>query len=246
MTRPLARPRLRLAAVSREQSTDLAMLERLIAPYAKDVVDVGCGGGALVRALTGRGARVTGVEVSESQLSAAIEQDDGSGARYVVGRAEELPLDDSSVDIAVFMRSLHHVPQEQLGAALVEARRVIRPGGAVYVAEPLAEGDFFELTRLVEDEAGVRAAAQAALSEASNAGLDRATTVDYDVRLCLAGLPALRARLIAADPGRAGRFDELRAELAEALDRLGEPGERAGERCFMAPMRADVLRPAPS
>ncbi len=220
------------------------MLERLTAPFAKDVVDVGCGGGALVRALTERGARVTGVEISESQLAEAVEQDDGSGARYLVGRAEQLPLDDASVDIAVFMRSLHHVPQAQLGAALVEARRVIRPDGAVYVAEPLAEGSFFELTRLVEDELEVRAAAQAALSEASHAGLDRATTVDYDVRVCLSGLPALRARLIAADPRRAGRFDELRSELADALERLGEPGERAGERCFVAPMRADVLRPA--
>jgi SAM-dependent methyltransferase len=230
--------------VSREEISDLAMLERLAAPSAKDVVDVGCGGGALVRALTKRGARVTGVEISESQLAEAVEQDNGSGARYLVGRAEQLPLDDSSVDIAVFMRSLHHVPRAQLGAALVEARRVIRPGGAVYVAEPLAEGSFFELTRLVEDELEVRAAAQTALSEASNAGLHRARTVDYDVRLCLAGLPALRARLIAADPRRAGRFDELRAELAEALERLGEPGEHAGERCFRQPMRADVLRPA--
>lgn len=229
--------------MSREEISDLAMLERLAPPSGRDVVDIGCGGGALVRALTERGGRVTGVEISESQLAAAVEQDDGSGARYLVGRAEQLPLDDSSVDIAVFMRSFHHVPQEQLGAALAEARRVIRPGGAVYVAEPLAEGDFFELTRLVEDEVEVRAAAQAALSEASNAGLDRAKTVDYDVRLCLAGLPALRARLIAADPGRAGRFDELRAELADALERLGEPGERAGERSFVAPMRADVLRP---
>ena len=44
---------------------------------------------------------------------------------------------------------------------------MIRPGGAVYVAEPLAEGNFFELTRMVDDETEVRAAAQAALAKAS-------------------------------------------------------------------------------
>ena len=125
--------------------SDLAMLERLVSPADKDVVDVGCGGGALVRALTDLGARVTGVEISESQLATAIEQDDGGGARYLVGRAEWLPLNDETVDVVVFMRSFHHVPREDLDAALVEARRVIRPGGAVYVAEPLAEGNFFEL-----------------------------------------------------------------------------------------------------
>jgi SAM-dependent methyltransferase len=233
-----------LAVLSRELISDLAMLERLVPPSGKDVVDVGCGGGALVRALAERGARVTGVEISESQLATAVEQDDGRGSRYLVGRAERLPLDEASVDVVVFMRSLHHVPRADLGGALVEARRVIRPGGAVYVAEPLAEGSFFELTRMVDDETEVRAAAQAALSEASDAGLHRATTVDYDAPLSVAGLPGLRARIVAADPRRAHRFDELAAELAEGLERLGEPGKRPGEWRFLHPMRADVLRPA--
>ncbi len=223
-------------------ASDLAMLERLVPPSGKDVVDVGCGGGALVRALSDRGGRVIGVEISESQMAGAVEQDDGRGARYLVGRAERLPLDDASADIIVFMRSLHHVPVADLGAALAEARRVIRPGGAVYVAEPLAEGDFFELTRVVEDEFEVRAAAQAALAEASRAGLDRARTVEYDVPLLLDGMPALRARVLAADPRRASRFDERSAELASAFERLGEPGEHAGKRRFLQPMRADVLR----
>jgi SAM-dependent methyltransferase len=232
-----------LAALSREVISDLAMLERLVPPAGKDVVDIGCGAGALVRALAERGARVTGVEVSESQLAAAVEQDNGGGARYLVGRAERLPLDDASVDVAVFMRSFHHVPRADFDAALAEAHRVIRPGGAVYVAEPLAEGNFFELTRMVDDETDVRAAAQAALARASDAGLQRATTVDYEAPLTIAGLPGLRARVVAADPRRAERFDALAAELAEGLERLGAPGERPGERRFLHPMSADVLRP---
>jgi len=232
--------------VSPEVISDLTMLERLVPPAGKDVVDVGCGGGALVRALTASGARVTGVEVSDSQLAAAIEQDDGRGARYLVGRAERLPLDDASVDIVVFMRSLHHVPAADLAGALIEARRVIRSDGAVYVAEPLAEGNFFELTRMVDDEVEVRAAAQAALARASAAGLHRATTVDYEAPLTVAGLTGLRERIVAADPSRADRFDELSAELAERLERLGASGERPGERRFLHPMRADVLRPAVS
>ena len=209
------------------------------------MVDVGCGQGALVRALAARGARVTGVEISEGQLAAAIDNDAGAGARYLVGRAERLPLEDASVDVVLFMRSLHHVPPPDMTPALSEARRVLRPGGVVYVAEPFAEGDFFELTRLVEDEVEVRAAAQTALAEASRAGLGRATTIDYHVRLSVAGLPALRARVVSVDPRRAEWFDAHEAELADALERLGEPGGRDGERCFVQPMRADVLRPLP-
>jgi ubiquinone/menaquinone biosynthesis C-methylase UbiE len=230
--------------VSREAATDLAMLDRLARPAGKDVVDIGCGGGALVRELTANGARVVGVEISKSQLAAAVSRDPGDGACYLVGRAERLPIDHASVDLAVFMRSLHHVPADELTRALGEARRVIRPDGIVYVVEPLAEGDYFELVSLVEDELEARAAAQRALAQASRAALRRERTVEYDVSMRIADLDALRTRIVSVDPERAERFEARKAELATAFETLGETGEGPGERCFMQPMRADVLRPA--
>ncbi|HYB28191.1 MAG TPA: class I SAM-dependent methyltransferase [Solirubrobacteraceae bacterium] len=229
--------------MTRDVLSDLDVLDRLVEPAGKDVVDIGCGGGALVRALAERGARMTGVEISEEQLAPAVSGDDGRGARYVIGTAQRLPLADAAVDAVVFMRTLHHVPPAELLDALREARRVVRSDGVVYVAEPLAQGDYFELTRLVEDEVSVRAAAQAALERAPDAGLERARTFDYDVRLCLADLAALRARIVSVDPARAPWFDARETELADAFSRLGETGGRPGERCFLQPMRADVLRP---
>jgi SAM-dependent methyltransferase len=230
--------------LSREVTTDLTVLERLVPVSGRDVVDIGCGGGVLVRALTARGARVIGVEISESQLAAAIRDDDGNGARYVVGVAQRLPLEDASVDVVVFMRALHHVPPGDMVGALGEARRVLRPGGVVYIAEPLAEGDFFELTSLVEDEREVRAAAQRTIAGASAADLERRKSLEYDVRLCLADLDAFAARLVSVDPSRGELFEQRKALLAERFARLGEPGERPGERCFLVPMRVDVLRAA--
>ena len=222
----------------------MAVLLRLVPVSGRDVVDIGCGGGVLVRALTARGARVTGVEISESQLAAAIRDDDGSGARYVVGLGQRLPLADASVDVVVFMRTLHHVPPADMLSALGEARRVLRPGGMIYIAEPLAEGDFFELTSLVEDEREVRAAAQRAIAGAAEAGLDRVEGLEYDVRLCLTGLDPFVARLVSVDPARGELFEERKALVTDAFARLGEPGERPGERCFLVPMRVDVLRVA--
>jgi SAM-dependent methyltransferase len=227
------------------------MLRRLLAPAGKDVLDIGCGGGALARALAARGSRVVALEISAEQLAGALARDhrddaeaSTAGTRYVVGRAEALPLEDACVDIAVFMRTLHHVPAGELSRALAEAGRVLRPGGRVYVAEPLAEGDFFALTSLVEDELEARRAAQEALARAELAGLERVTTVEYDVQTRIADLAGLRARVVSVDPRRAAAFDARENEIAEAFARLGEPGIRPGERCFTAPMRADVLRVA--
>jgi hypothetical protein len=112
----------------------------------------------------------------------------------------------------------------------------------VYVAEPLANGDFFALTSLVEDELEVRRAAQTAIANADRLGLKRAVTVDYDVTIGLDGVDAFRARTVSVDPERGPLFDARRDEIAAAFLRLGTPGERPGQRCFVAPMRADVLR----
>ena len=222
-----------------ELTTDLSVLEQLVELDGRDVVDIGCGEGALTRALAARGARVTGVETSEEQLAGARARANAGAARYLIGRAERLPLDDESVDVAVFMRSLHHSPPAR---ALAEARRVLRPGGFVYAAEPLAEGDYWSLVRLVDDEREVRLAAQQAIAQAAGTGLQRVRTVDYRVPVPLSGLDAFRARTVSADPGRAAAFAARAAELSQAFRRLGQAGDRPGERCFVQPMRADLLR----
>jgi SAM-dependent methyltransferase len=232
-----------MRALTPEPTTDLAVLEELVKPSGHDIVDVGCGGGGLVRDLSARGARLVGVEISEQQLAPALARDNASGARYLVGRAQALPLETDSMDVVVFMRTLHHVPPTELPAALHEAHRVLRQDGTVYVAEPLPRGDYFELTRLVEDELEVREAAQDALANASRFGFGRVETVDYDVAVRIRDLEAFRARVVSVDPARGAIFDEHAAILAQAFARLGQPGERPGERDFIQPMRADLLRP---
>ena len=229
--------------MKREVDTDLAMLERLVEPTGKDVVDIGCGGGWLVRELVDLGARAVGVEISEAQLAAAVAHDSGKDGRYLVGRGEDLPLEDATMDAAVFMRTLHHVAPADQTAALHEAARVLRPGGVVYVVEPLAEGDYFELVSMVEDEVEVREAAQRALRDAAGAGLHRQTTVEYEVAMTISSIAALRVRVVSVDPDRAAVFDAVEEQLGHALARLGEPGAAPGERRFLQPMRADLLAP---
>ena len=205
------------------------------------MIDVGCGNGWLARELAARGAHVTGTEISDEQLAdARARGTPTAGSRYVVARAEALPLPDASVDAVVFMNSLHHVPEAAMSVALRQARRVLSPEGRVFVAEPQAEGEFYAMVKLVEDEDHVRAMARRALDDAGAAGLERVTALEYDVDGWLADVAALRQRVVSVDPARAARFDAHETQLTEAFARLG--AERDGGRSFTQPMRADVLR----
>ncbi|MGI8713117.1 MAG: class I SAM-dependent methyltransferase [Solirubrobacteraceae bacterium] len=233
----------------RELTTNLAMLERLAAPAGKDVLDVGCGSGGLARELAARGARVSGLEISEAQLGHARALGDGDGGggdrpTYLVGSAEALPLPDDSQDVVLFMNSLHHVPEAAMLTALGQAARVLRPDGLVYVAEPMIEGQFYAMVKLVQDEDHVRAAAQATLHQAQRVGLRRETALEYEVGGRLTDLNALRWRIVSVDAARAERFDAHRDELAEAFQHLGT--ERDGGREFTQPVRAELLRPVGS
>ncbi|HET9102682.1 MAG TPA: class I SAM-dependent methyltransferase [Solirubrobacteraceae bacterium] len=225
-----------------QESTDLDILRELLAPAGREIVDVGCGGGQLVRALAAEGARVTGVEINDGQLEAARAAEPVPGASYAVGRAEALPLADASTDAVVFMRSLHHVAPDQHPAALAEAHRVLRPDGRLYVAEPLAEGDLYALTRMVENEDGERAAAQATIAAAGDSGFAPVASRRYDVVLDFPDVDAFRRMTVSVDPARAAVYASRAGEIAERFTELGEPGPGGGRRLRL-PMKADVLAP---
>jgi SAM-dependent methyltransferase len=205
--------------------SDFEQLANAIDLRGKTVVDIGCGDGAFVRALAAAGAEAIGIEVSPDAVARARENDPDH--RYELGGAERLPLGDQSVDVATLMRSLHHVPDPS--STFPELRRVVREH--VWIAEPLPEGEFFELLRPVDDETQVRADAQRAIAEQD--GFDRVETIEYDVTLAIGSFDALRDRVLAADPTRAGRFAELEPRLRERF----APGD------YVVPMRADLLRP---
>jgi ubiquinone/menaquinone biosynthesis C-methylase UbiE len=187
----------------------------------RDVLDIGCGEGWLVRWLGEHGAAsATGVDPLDVALERAREQDP-AGA-YAVGGAQSLPFDDAGFDTVVFFNSLHHVPVERMDDALREAVRVLRPGGELYVQEPLPAGPFFELMRPVDDETAVRAAAQDALDRAVAAGLvHERERRDAALVMRLPDFDAWRRLVESVEPSRLAAVDAHHAELHEAFHRLG-------------------------
>src|SRR4051794_19672182 len=228
------------------------VLDELLPDGAAVVVDVGCGDGALVRHLAARGVRAGGIEVAAEPPPRAPAHPPlraqrhapGRGAeRYAHGEAQALPLDVGSADAVLFVNSLHHVPVDALDAALAEAARVLRPGGLLYVQEPVAEGPYFELLRPVDDETAVRAAARAAIERAAGQGLEPERLIEFDTDVVHPDFASFRDRVVLADAARSAAFGALEARLREHFERTGEPAADGGRR-FRQPMRVDVLRRA--
>jgi len=219
---------------------DLDQLQALVALEGRRVLDIGCGRGDVVFGLARLGADATGMEITEAQLAAAREADTGHEATWVVGAAQELPFDDATFDVVLFMKSLHHVPAAHMTPALAEARRVVRPGGHVYAAEPLLAGSFHELLALIEDESEVRGLAQRALADADAVGLRVAQVVEYDLTPTFADFDALVAQIAGVDPQRAPVIAANRDALEAAYERLAEV-DPAGRHAFRQRMRAHLL-----
>ncbi len=185
------------------------------------ILDVGCGDGGLVRFLTREGAEAVGLECSEVQLRHAEAAARAGGESYVFGRGEDLPFEDGGFDAVVFSNSLHHVEPDRMDLALDEAGRVLRAGGLLYVAEPLAEGPLFELMLPVEDETTVRAAAYAALlRRAKPPVFDGLREILYVAAAKYRDFGAFKAQVLAVDPGRRVTFEaaeeRLRAQFRKA------------------------------
>jgi ubiquinone biosynthesis O-methyltransferase len=93
------------------------------------VLDLGCGGGFMAVALAERGAKVTGIDPSESAVGAARRhaKENGLDINYQISGGESLPFADGAFDIVVCVDVLEHV--EDLQRVLSEVRRVLRPDG---------------------------------------------------------------------------------------------------------------------
>lgn len=191
----------------------------------RSVVDVGCGAGELVRWLRGRGAEPVGVECGDIMRARALEADPENSLDYVNAVGQDLPFEDDTFDVVTFIYSLHHVPTDEMVNALAEAHRVVRPGGVVYVAEPVAAGLGHQVSRLIDDETTVRADAQRALDEADTLGLVRTPQRRYTTTSVYADFSSYESMMVGIDPGRAAAMERVRDECKALFDLHGMPHE---------------------
>ena len=145
----------------------------LLSLDARHILELGCGSAEITRniATSGANRKLTALEVDEIAHEKNLQITDLANVTFGLAGAQEIPLQDESVDVVFMFKSLHHVPLELMAASMHEIKRVLKTGGLVYISEPVFAGDFNEILRLFHDEKKVRQAAFYTIKKAVDDGL---------------------------------------------------------------------------
>ncbi len=199
-------------------NNDAGVFAELIDIDGKVVLDVGSGSGGFVAWLNQQGATAYGIECSDYMLTES--RATFNEPHQIGGVGQQLPMATASAAVVTFMNSLHHVPASHMDSALAEAVRVLEPGGSLYVLEPVAEGPGYQTSRLIDDEAEVRALAQAAMDRAVGV-IEPANEGRYTNRYVYRDVDAYFQVLVGVDASRAAQVEKRRDQVTEAFHRYG-------------------------
>ena len=101
-------------------------------PHPPSLLDVGCGGGELLRAAVARGWRAAGAEPMPE--AAELARSRAPAADIRTGLSSQVGFEDGSFDVVCAFHVLEHMPDAR--AFLRELARYARPGGLVVVETP--------------------------------------------------------------------------------------------------------------
>lgn len=235
-------PTLRIAPDHIDRVCAEAEIYREYLPLAgARLLELGCGAAEHTRALAALDPelRITALEVDVRQHEKNCRAPAVANIEFRPGGAEAIPLDPASCDIVVMFKSLHHVPEPSLGAAMREIHRVLTDDGLAYLSEPIFAGPFNDILKLFHDEQHVRRAAFAAITDAVAAGLfESVAQIFFRAPVLFADFADFERRIIGATHTEhtldAETYAEVKARMEAAA---GADGIR-----FEAPMRVDLLR----
>jgi SAM-dependent methyltransferase len=130
------------APAMRSADTLGRLLDLIPAAAGERWLDAACGPGLVARGLAPRVGRVQGVDMTPAMVDLATREAAREGipnAAFSVGDATALGFEPGSFDGAVTRFSLHHIPRP--GRVVAELARVVRPGGAVVIADHVTSED---------------------------------------------------------------------------------------------------------
>lgn len=115
---------------SRVLVTDNAIVEAVLSRSPRSVLDIGCGEGWLVRALSKEGIRATGVDIVPALIRSASE---AGGGDFRVASYESIAAGELDVEADVVIANFSLIGKESVEGVLRRVPRMLAPGGALIV-----------------------------------------------------------------------------------------------------------------
>jgi len=214
---------------------------RLLLLDNKHILELGCGSADITRNIATSGAdrKITALEVDEIAHAKNLQITDLPNVTFALAGAQEIPLDDDSVDVVFMFKSLHHVPIELMEPSMREIRRVLKPGGLAYISEPVFAGDFNEVLRLFHDEERVRQAAFSTVKKAVDEGLfSLVEEIFFNTPKKYESFAEFENHTIKATHSQHKLDEALYAQVKQRFEQhLGDDGAH-----FLMPIRVDLLQ----
>jgi len=119
-----------------EREVEAALVDIIAAADPRDLLDIGTGTGRMLEVLAPRVERALGIDQSREMLAVArvnLERAGLENGSVRLGDMYQLSLPDASFDAAVIHQVLHYA--DRPAAAIAEAARVLRPGGALLIVD---------------------------------------------------------------------------------------------------------------
>ena len=215
--------------------------ERMLSLDNKHLLELGCGSAEITRnlATAGKNRRVTALEVDQIAHKKNLQITDLPNVSFVLSGAQAIPLADASVDVVFMFKSLHHVPLELMQSSMHEISRVLKPGGFVYISEPVFAGDFNEVLRLFHDEQIVRQAAFDSVKKAVDDGLFKLVEETFfNAPMRFENFAEFENNTIKATHSEHNLDEELYQLVKQRFEQhLGDDGAN-----FLMPIRVDLLQ----
>jgi len=106
------------------------------------LLDIGCGTGTAVKIASRicHKGKIYGIDPIETMINIAIKnQDKPSNIEFILGSAENIPLDNKSVNKVIAINSIHHWKDYNKG--LLEVNRVLKSEGLFFISSDIVNND---------------------------------------------------------------------------------------------------------
>lgn len=227
-------------------SNDLEQISRLlpIRPSQK-LLELGCGRAETTQLLARNypDLQIIATEVDSVQHARNTEKQPLPNVTFLLGGAEKIDLPDKSVNYVLMLKSLHHVPINQMSTAINEIARILVPDGLAYISEPVYSGQFNEILRLFHDEKIVRQAACDAIDHAIDTGtFEMVQEIFFDTKLAFDGFDEFESKVIGVTHTDFQIDQKLMEKIKKAFSLHAGGLHHYAE--FRLPLRVNLLRPA--